>query len=102
VGRFPDDSVKEELAEKGVYLRPSLYGEPYPITARLIADGEKHLMLKTGLDVRLPGADPAGRHRSGCATHPRVKVFGDPRQRRDADPDQGRRSPALHAGATSR
>jgi hypothetical protein len=53
VGRFPD-SVKEELAEKGVYLRPSQYGEPYPITARLIADGEKHLMLKDGLDCDCP------------------------------------------------
>lgn len=50
---FPD-SVKEELAEKGVHLRPSQYGEPYPITARLIADGEKHLMLKNGLDCDCP------------------------------------------------
>jgi pimeloyl-ACP methyl ester carboxylesterase len=50
---FPD-SVKEELAEKGVYLRPSEYGEPYPITARLIADGEKHLMLKDGLACDCP------------------------------------------------
>lgn len=50
---FPDP-VREELAEKGVHLRPSQYGEPYPITARLIADGEKHLMLKHGLDCDCP------------------------------------------------
>ena len=50
---FPE-SVKEELAEKGVYMRASLYGEPYPITARLIADGEKHLMLKEGLAADCP------------------------------------------------
>ncbi len=50
---FPD-AVKEELATKGVYMRPSLYGEPYPITARLITDGEKHLMLKEGLACDCP------------------------------------------------
>jgi pimeloyl-ACP methyl ester carboxylesterase len=50
---FPAE-VREELAEKGVWMRPSTYGEPYPITARLIADGEKHLMLKDGLDCDCP------------------------------------------------
>ncbi|WP_373503974.1 alpha/beta hydrolase [Aestuariivirga sp.] len=50
---FPD-SVKEELAEKGVWMRPSLYGEPYAITARLITDGEKHLILNDGLEVDCP------------------------------------------------
>ena len=50
---FPDH-VKAELAEKGVYLRPSDYGEPYPITARLITDGEKHLMLKQGIACDCP------------------------------------------------
>ena len=32
-------------------MRPSLYGEPYAITRRLIEDGRKHLMLEDGLDV---------------------------------------------------
>jgi pimeloyl-ACP methyl ester carboxylesterase len=50
---FPDE-VKEELAEKGVALRPSQYGEPYPITARLITDGEQHLLLKSGLACDCP------------------------------------------------
>ncbi len=35
-------------------MRPSAYGEPYPITARLITDGESHLMLKDGLETDCP------------------------------------------------
>ncbi|MCB1431939.1 MAG: alpha/beta hydrolase [Alphaproteobacteria bacterium] len=46
--------IKAELAEKGVYMRPSLYGDPYPITAKLITDGDDHLMLKDGIDCHCP------------------------------------------------
>jgi pimeloyl-ACP methyl ester carboxylesterase len=49
-----DGEAREALATAGVYMRPSLYGDPYPITARLIADGETHLMLKQGLDCSCP------------------------------------------------
>jgi pimeloyl-ACP methyl ester carboxylesterase len=48
------DAIKTELAEKGIFMRPSLYGDPYPITAKLIADGDKHLILKDGLDCSYP------------------------------------------------
>ena len=42
---FPD-AVKREIEDKGLWLRPSEYGEgPYPITKNLIEDGRKHLML---------------------------------------------------------
>ena len=34
-----------EIAEKGVWMRDSAYGDPYPITARLIEDGQSHLLL---------------------------------------------------------
>lgn len=47
-------SARADLAETGVYRRPSQYGEPYPITARLIEDGSRHLMLKQGLDCECP------------------------------------------------
>lgn len=49
-----DRSARAALAEKGVYLRPSQYGEPYPITSRLIEDGRRHLMLKEGLACDCP------------------------------------------------
>ncbi len=42
---FPE-AVKREIEDKGLWLRPSEYGEgPYPITKKLIEDGRKHLML---------------------------------------------------------
>lgn len=50
---FPP-AARNDLAEKGFYLRPSKYGAPYEITARLITDGDQHLMLKDGLDCDCP------------------------------------------------
>jgi len=42
---FPE-AVKREIEDKGLWLRPSEYGEGhYPITKKLIEDGGKHLML---------------------------------------------------------
>ncbi len=40
---FPDE-IRQEIMEKGVWLRPSAYGEPYPITRGLIEDGRRHLI----------------------------------------------------------
>lgn len=51
--QFPEQ-VRAELALNGVWHRPSLYGDPYAITARLIEDGRQHLMLKEGLDLPFP------------------------------------------------
>lgn len=48
------EEMKAEIAEKGVYMRPSLYGDPYPITEQLITDGEQHLMLSDGLECHCP------------------------------------------------
>jgi pimeloyl-ACP methyl ester carboxylesterase len=54
--RFPA-KVKKEIEERGVWLRPSEYGEPYPITRALIEDGRNHLllggMIETGCPVRI-------------------------------------------------
>jgi pimeloyl-ACP methyl ester carboxylesterase len=55
--RFPPE-VKRELEIKGVWARPSQYSEqPYPITAGLIEDGRRHLLLggliETGCPVRI-------------------------------------------------
>src|SRR5690606_18702750 len=39
-------AIKREIEDKGVWMRPSEYGEePYPITRGLIEDGRNHLML---------------------------------------------------------
>jgi pimeloyl-ACP methyl ester carboxylesterase len=50
--------IKRELAENGVWQRPSAYsGEPYPVTRQLIEEGRNHLllggMIETGCPVRI-------------------------------------------------
>ena len=50
---FPDE-VKRQIEREGVWLRPSEYGEPYPITRALIEDGRKYLILGGSIDVGSP------------------------------------------------
>ena len=55
--RFTPD-IKRELADKGVWQRPSAYApEPYVVTQRLIEEGRNHLllggMIETGCPVRI-------------------------------------------------
>jgi pimeloyl-ACP methyl ester carboxylesterase len=52
--QFPD-STKREIDQKGVWMRPSEYGnDPYPITRGLIEDGRKHLLLGGLIETRCP------------------------------------------------
>lgn len=46
--------ARRALRDHGVWLRPSAYGEPYPITAGLIEDGMRHLVLPHGLSLDCP------------------------------------------------
>jgi pimeloyl-ACP methyl ester carboxylesterase len=55
--KFPD-GIKQEIEEKGSWLRPSAYGEePYPITKGLIEEGRNHLLMggliETGCPVHI-------------------------------------------------
>ena len=53
-GAFPPEA-KAALAEKGVWMRPSLYAdEPYPITRALIEDGRSHLLLDGTIETGCP------------------------------------------------
>lgn len=48
--RFPE-RARREIAETGLYLRPSKYGDgPYPITRDFIEEGNKHLIGPDGFD----------------------------------------------------
>jgi len=48
-------AVKRELAEKGVWERPSAYSaEPYRITRQLIEEGRHHLLLGGMIETRCP------------------------------------------------
>jgi pimeloyl-ACP methyl ester carboxylesterase len=46
--------VRKEIETKGVWLRPSQYGEPYPITRALIEEGRNHLLLGGAIEVGCP------------------------------------------------
>src|ERR1700731_3558680 len=46
--------VKKEIETDGVWLRPSQYGEPYPITRALIEEGRNHLVLGSAIKVGCP------------------------------------------------
>ena len=46
--------ARHEIETNGVWLRPSTYGEPYPITRALIEEGRNHLLLGGSIDVGCP------------------------------------------------
>lgn len=46
--------IRDEIMTKGVWHRPSDYGEPYPITRNLIEEGRNHLLLGGTIDVGCP------------------------------------------------
>ena len=46
--------IRQEIETRGVWLRPSQYGEPYPITRALIEEGRNHLLLGSAIDVGCP------------------------------------------------
>jgi pimeloyl-ACP methyl ester carboxylesterase len=48
--------IRQEIEEKGVWMRPSAYGDgaPYPITRALIEEGRNHLLLGGSIDVGCP------------------------------------------------
>ncbi|RJF76063.1 alpha/beta hydrolase [Rhodopseudomonas palustris] len=49
--------IRRQIETEGVWMRPSDYGAPYPITRALIEDGRNHLLLggaiSTGCPVRI-------------------------------------------------
>ncbi len=70
---------RREIEEKGVIHRPSEYGEPVPLTAKLLEDGANHLILKSGLDAICPvrilqgDADPAVPPQHGWKVYEAIK-----------------------------
>jgi len=46
--------IRNEIETTGVWLRPSQYGEPYPITRALIEEGRNHLLLGSAIEVGCP------------------------------------------------
>jgi pimeloyl-ACP methyl ester carboxylesterase len=72
--------IRHEIETKGVWLRPSQYGEPYPITRALIEEGRNHLLLGSAIEVGCPvrilqgGQDPDVPWRHAFALADRLPV----------------------------
>ncbi|MCC7265758.1 MAG: alpha/beta hydrolase [Caulobacteraceae bacterium] len=58
------EAARAEMAQTGVWRRPSEYGDPYPITRELLEDGARWSILPGPVPVEVPvrilqgGADP--------------------------------------------
>jgi pimeloyl-ACP methyl ester carboxylesterase len=48
------EAVRDTLRREGRYLESSAYGEPYPVTLRLIEEGREHLVLRSPLRLPFP------------------------------------------------
>jgi pimeloyl-ACP methyl ester carboxylesterase len=46
--------VRRQIETTGEWLRPSEYGDPYPITRKLIEEGRNHLLLGGAIEVGCP------------------------------------------------
>jgi pimeloyl-ACP methyl ester carboxylesterase len=46
--------ARAELEQRGHCQQPSEYGEPYTITQKLLRDGDRHLLLKKGIELNCP------------------------------------------------
>ncbi|HZR74993.1 alpha/beta hydrolase [Bradyrhizobium sp.] len=46
--------TRRQIETTGVWLRPSEYGDPYPITRSLIEEGRNHLLLGAAIEVGCP------------------------------------------------
>jgi len=51
--QFPE-AARRAVMEEGVWLRPSAYGEPYPISRGLIEEGRNHLLARKPWDPGRP------------------------------------------------
>jgi pimeloyl-ACP methyl ester carboxylesterase len=58
---FPAE-VREQIVTEGVWLRPSAYGAPYPITRALIEDGRSRLVLRSAIPFGGPVRILHGQH----------------------------------------
>ena len=67
--------ARTQLEDHGVYMRPSDYGEPMPITLKLLQDGTKHLLLKTGLELPYPVRILQGSRDADVPPSHALKVF---------------------------
>ena len=90
--------VRQEIETKGVWLRPSPYGDALSDHARADRGGPQPSVARQRHRGRLPGSHPAGRAGPGRAVAACVCAGASAAgRRRGADHDPGRRSPPVAA-----
>jgi len=67
--------ARTQLEDRGVFMRPSDYGDPMPITLKLLQDGTNHLLLKTGLELPYPVRILQGSRDADVPPSHALKVF---------------------------
>ena len=70
-----DADQRAELMDKGVVHVPSEYGDPYPITKRLICEGRDHLVLRAPLDLPFPVRFLQGTEDTAVSTETALRLF---------------------------
>jgi pimeloyl-ACP methyl ester carboxylesterase/N-acetylglutamate synthase-like GNAT family acetyltransferase len=48
------EAQRLDLDRQGFWLQASAYGEPYPVTTRIIEDGRRHLLLRAPIAITCP------------------------------------------------
>ncbi|MGH6912633.1 MAG: alpha/beta hydrolase [Geminicoccales bacterium] len=48
------DAQRRDLARQGFWMQSSAYGEPYPVTAKLIEEGRRQLLLRAPIPITCP------------------------------------------------
>ncbi|MEO1020379.1 MAG: alpha/beta hydrolase [Pseudomonadota bacterium] len=103
-----DERQKQTLQDEGIVYLPSQYGEPDPITRRLIEDGRNHLLLRSPIAIDCPvhllqgQEDPDVPWRTALRLGERltgrdvtIELIKDGDHRLSRDPDLGRLSDTL-------
>jgi hypothetical protein len=92
------DEVREEIRTKGVWMRPSEYGDgaAYPITRALIEEGRNHLLLGSAIEVGCPVRILQGAQDPDVPWQHAFRAGAPAAGRgRGADHDPGRRPPPV-------
>ena len=48
------EAVRNEIVEQGIYMEPSDYGDPLPVTRLLIEEGRNYLLLRGAIELDCP------------------------------------------------
>jgi len=70
-----NEETRKHLVDEGVVNVPSDYGDPYPITKRLIEDGRVHLVLRKPLKLPIPVRLLQGSHDEDVSVETANQLF---------------------------